>query len=439
MRHRLSGLLAVLSAALLLSATPTPATAQTGAQAPVRAVYGGVISTDNPLRAIGSKIPSTFTAAVPPAMPSPPALNQQRENAAKILPTQPPPPASLQAAAAPPHSTPFVTVKYCRDTYGEEDGAMALDRYNWCAMRPSVVYYIDEDGQVQGTTTFRMVTAGRGDKGSRKAFFTSEFDRFQDSGVVLPAALVTLQLSYSTSGYSDTDGSNPACGVVGNSPATVANWRAGQAAVFEINSNKEDGYTPDKVSRCSVAQLGRSDLNAGWAQLQQTNIRADSSAYLGVTGAVIFSDKMPAMWDYSKSSPTHGEVARHIWDAQFQPGTTYPPKTGKTIPGSISSLRQLHRAANVVWDLEAYNRYRDNETAKNKACAALAPGGTPVGKQCDEYPFRSTMEGAGLGDGNFSVRYVSESHNNTAGQLLATWYQDERILNREGFFVAIGS
>lgn len=437
---RTSALLGALSAALLLTAT-LPATTATAAKPPVKAVFGGITSAGNPVLPIGSRLPASLTTTRAAA---PPTLTKAAEEAAKTgisRPLTPPPTAGPQAAFAGPvpHSTPFVTVKWCRentDTSGS--GAMAMDRFNWCAGRDSVIYYIDTEGQVQGNTTFRMTTAGRGDKGSRKTFFTTEFTNFKDSGVVLPAALVRLELSYSTSGYSDTDGSNPACGVVGNSPTTVAAWRSGSTAVFEINSNKADGYTPDKISRCTVAQQARSDLNLGWVTLHTTNVRADSAAYLGTNGATIFSDKYAALWDYTRSDPAVNEVAQHIYDAQTNPGSTFPTKAGKSIPGKIGSGRPLHYAADVVWDLESYQRRKDNTTAKNNACKALSPSGTPAGKECDEYPFASTMEGAGVGDGNFSVRYVTSSDNNTAGTWLRTWYVDERVINREGFYPIIG-
>ncbi|MFI5987446.1 NucA/NucB deoxyribonuclease domain-containing protein [Streptomyces sp. NPDC051555] len=442
---RTSALLGALSAALLLTAT-LPATAATAAKPPVKAVFGGITSPGNPVLPIGSRLPAGLTESRAAATAAPPTLTKAAEEAAKTeisRPLTPPATAGPHAAFAGPvpHSTPFVTVKWCREnTDTDGSGAMPMDRFNWCAGRDSVIYYVDTEGQVQGNTTFRMTTAGRGDKGSRKTFFTSEFYNFKDSGVVLPAALVRLELSYSTSGYSDTDGSNPACHVVGNSPTTVAAWRSGSTAVFEVNSTKEEGNpaTPDRVSRCTVNQQGRSDLNLGWVTLHSTNVRADSAAYLGVAGATIFSDKYAVLWDYTRSDPDVNEVAQHIYDAQTNPGSTFPTKAGKSIPGRIGSGRPLHYAANVVWDVEMYQRRKDNTTAKNNACKALSPSGTPVGKECDEYPFASTMEGAGLGDGNFSVRYVTASDNNTAGQWLATWYKDERVINREGFYPIIG-
>ncbi|MFE5853508.1 NucA/NucB deoxyribonuclease domain-containing protein [Streptomyces sp. NPDC056500] len=55
------------------------------------------------------------------------------------------------------------------------------------------------------------------------------------------------------------------------------------------------------------------------------------------------------------------------------------------------------------------------------------------GEQCDKSPFSSTKEGAGKGDGNFSVRYVRGAQNGSAGTKLAVWYGQDRILDGDGY------
>lgn len=411
-------------------------------QAPpaLTAVFGGAITPTTPLLPLGSHLP---------ARQDPQAAHDQAPTLASLTRAQQEAARRGHYAAAPAHSPagarallqsdPYITVQGCRDLYGTQTGSAPLDRYNFCAIRSSVVYTLNASGAIVGTTTFRFVTGGRGDKGSRSMYFTTAADRFVDAGTVSNPATTTLELTYSTSGYSDWDGTNPPCTVTGNSPLKVANWKAGSTAVFNISSAKTDGYSGDKISRCGIAQWGRSDLNVGWLQLERTNGRADSSAYLGSLGASIFLDVFPVFWDYSKSSLTHGAVAQHIWDAQYQPASTYPVKAGKQVPGSISSGLPLHRAVDVVWDLDSSARVAANRTNRLAACQALSPSGVPAGTQCDEYPFASTWEGAGVGDGNFSVRYVPSAQNNTAGTMLSSWYTNQRILGREEFYVEIGT
>ncbi|MER5911905.1 hypothetical protein ABT124_15705 [Streptomyces sp. NPDC001982] len=67
-------------------------------------------------------------------------------------------------------------------------------------------------------------------------------------------------------------------------------------------------------------------------------------------------------------------------------------------------------------------------------------------KECDEYPFQSTYEGAArwkhdhLGErNNFSVMPVKKAQNGAAGILLAQFYDKNRILDGpdDGFLVKI--
>ncbi|WP_433509238.1 NucA/NucB deoxyribonuclease domain-containing protein [Nonomuraea sp. CA-143628] len=66
----------------------------------------------------------------------------------------------------------------------------------------------------------------------------------------------------------------------------------------------------------------------------------------------------------------------------------------------------------------------------------LAP--TPSGLQqasCDEYPFASTHEGSASAGYNISVAIVECRDNNMAGALLNAWYDRQRILEKDPFWV----
>lgn len=100
--------------------------------------------------------------------------------------------------------------------------------------------------------------------------------------------------------------------------------------------------------------------------------------------------------------------------------------------GTLSGLQPLHRNwAN--YDAAAAETARLNLNAKNTACRGLTrPADT---YQCDEFPFASTREGAGKGDGNFSVRYVPGVENEQAGRELGTWYGTDRILHGDAYMI----
>ncbi|MEU8055186.1 DNRLRE domain-containing protein [Microbispora bryophytorum] len=58
---------------------------------------------------------------------------------------------------------------------------------------------------------------------------------------------------------------------------------------------------------------------------------------------------------------------------------------------------------------------------------------------CDEYPFASTKEGAGLQDGNYSIRAVSKDDNKLHGDALNRFYSDYRVVPGEQFWVKVVS
>ncbi|MFF8932461.1 NucA/NucB deoxyribonuclease domain-containing protein [Streptomyces longwoodensis] len=150
--------------------------------------------------------------------------------------------------------------------------------------------------------------------------------------------------------------------------------------------------------------------------------------YFYAQGA-IFDRAIPTFF-YDRAQADTAGVANHIYDALYSPETTYSVKAGKVIPGSVwdGTYLPLHRNwAN--YDAAAAETARKNLNAKNTACRGLTRPSDSY--QCDEYPFASTQEGAGKGDGNFSVRYVPGTENEQAGRELGSWYGADRILHND--------
>ncbi|MGW0595408.1 NucA/NucB deoxyribonuclease domain-containing protein [Streptosporangium sp. NPDC002607] len=59
--------------------------------------------------------------------------------------------------------------------------------------------------------------------------------------------------------------------------------------------------------------------------------------------------------------------------------------------------------------------------------------------QCDEYPFASTLEGAGKKDGNYSIQAIPKQHNLDHGAALDSFYADYRVVPGNQFWVKIVS
>ncbi|MFF1696501.1 NucA/NucB deoxyribonuclease domain-containing protein [Streptomyces sp. NPDC058257] len=93
----------------------------------------------------------------------------------------------------------------------------------------------------------------------------------------------------------------------------------------------------------------------------------------------------------------------------------------------------LHRTY-PKFDSASADVSKKNGAAKNAACAGLSHN---TGEQCDEFPFASTKEGAGKGDGNFSVKYVPQSDNSKAGGALSKRYGQDRILDGDAYGICV--
>ncbi|MCC2335079.1 PKD domain-containing protein [Cellulomonas wangsupingiae] len=176
-------------------------------------------------------------------------------------------------------------------------------------------------------------------------------------------------------------------------------------------------------------------------------LRCDSGTYFRNQGdACVFFDVIPHL-RYSTVSLKQKEVAEHIREAQDNPDSTYPkvsPERPKRIPGKFTGDADdppLHRLPN------SDPQTKLNTSHKNGACKAtgqyvglgLPPALRPgTGQDCDEYPFRSTVEGAANPDWDFSVKAVNRGQNRSAGSTLGHYFDGDRIFHyRDPFYVAI--
>ncbi|MFI1769595.1 hypothetical protein ACH41H_47455 [Streptomyces sp. NPDC020800] len=171
--------------------------------------------------------------------------------------------------------------------------------------------------------------------------------------------------------------------------------------------------------------------------------RWDQATYLPKSsGAAVFSVLTSLKYSTARSAPER-EVASHIKKAYTNPGQTKPPFSRKKLPGETPSSP----LARLYWD--------DKRREKNRSRAVYnctkywgrnySQGGK---KECDEFPFASTYEGAAgsvynprQDPLNFSAMPVSKDSNGAAGNLLAQYYKLNRIIDGpdDGFMVKITS
>ncbi|RAY15406.1 hypothetical protein DPM19_11985 [Actinomadura craniellae] len=195
--------------------------------------------------------------------------------------------------------------------------------------------------------------------------------------------------------------------------------------------------------------------------------RFDSAQYLSTHRGAIFRGVVPHL-SYDPTKPRVKELAEHIAEAcdLDRVNNTFPPYTGgdKFIPGcDINNL--LHRLTPAKGGKNT-ERYDANSNAKDRNCNAGTPSTPSTGsKDCDEFPFASTYEGAaaserpasefygGVEPNQFSIKRINSTQNQNGGRDLNTWYNNDRILDwasggscpvcadgrlRDGFWVRIG-
>ncbi|WP_328394562.1 hypothetical protein OHS70_06450 [Streptomyces sp. NBC_00390] len=158
-------------------------------------------------------------------------------------------------------------------------------------------------------------------------------------------------------------------------------------------------------------------------------------------GAATFS-YLPTLTYSAKEGAEEKAVAEHIRTAFTKPLDTKPYMSAKNVPGQDTKA-PLHR-------LVQKTRKDDNRKAAVKQCKrywgdGYAWGGT---RECDEYPFATTYEGAAQADHdseakkfNFSVLPVAKADNGAAGSLLLGFYAKNRLVDGsdDGFLVKITS
>ncbi|KOU37645.1 hypothetical protein ADK54_31560 [Streptomyces sp. WM6378] len=221
-------------------------------------------------------------------------------------------------------------------------------------------------------------------------------------------------------------------------------------------------YTPENpptTSRIQACVSGHEEVACTAPDL----VRFDSARYLWTpriqeqglvfNQGTVFPRVMPFLRYHT--SPSYGmpQAAQHILDAFTQPANTDPKWPGKTIPGKWPGKdfvpgtpgEFLHRMTGNA------KAVRQNRYYARKTCIAVsAPADYVVdpvtgqrSRECDEFPFASTKEGAAARDsaGNllnrYSARAIDGSQNRLGGNELADWYALDRILDGDEFSIDV--
>ncbi|MET7808886.1 hypothetical protein [Micromonospora chersina] len=296
-----------------------------------------------------------------------------------------------------------------------------------------------QSGTVIATVEFTFSLLAFSVDGSRRVDYVFDFDSFDTKGGE-PLPITTLTVDFAGCGALVTCSANPPM-----VSKLVPDWKLGNRLYqFSINSPNDTGVGKFFIAR-SLIQMNMSIVTtapdvAPWAEVAMTSSRARFDSARAALGGgkyhgAVFPDHIPTVEFDKRAGSTHQEEARHIDDALHAPWRTFPSFAGKSVPGEGS--RPLHRLMNATL------QNKNNSTSVGICNDVWGGSYSDGGRQCDEYPFKTTYEGSATstgatkdnpdgGNGSLwhgSARPISGAHNSAGGSHLGVFFGQNRILD----------
>ncbi|MFE6611506.1 hypothetical protein [Amycolatopsis sp. NPDC057786] len=213
-------------------------------------------------------------------------------------------------------------------------------------------------------------------------------------------------------------------------------WIAQEYLFTHVVSTSGTTTARDGKALYEVGHAFYDPISGTWPVLDRTDLfRCDTATYLGLPAGCVFTARTFSL-NVQFARDRYPDVVDHIRDAQYNPAATKPGHF-TLIPGNPKNGTPLTRLY-PGYDKAFYDR---NHAKAVQTCiefwgTGYTEGGT---KDCDEYPFRSTYQGAAYSDNGGSVGYsarpLAKGQNRSAGSDLGIFYKDQRLLDGDGFFV----
>lgn len=302
-----------------------------------------------------------------------------------------------------------------------------------------------------GTSAFTVLAIGTIPKNSRKMTVTYHFTDFITTGTNGAASMVISTNAKIVQSW-------PARvryqhGGVGTSMPVRRTWTqllGGGNFKHTVSAATGQGGTDDSIFAVYKTTI-KTTYPPGWTELRPTGgdlfilpPRWDKAGYLPNRnkGAAIFSVSTALAYSTKASAPEE-EVAKHIKLGYTNPGRTKPPFSRKRLPGNKADepLTRLYK--------DTARRKENRNTAIYNCRKYFGEDYSDNGrKECDEFPFATTYQGAAewkhnqqADRYNFSVQALPKKANGAAGTLLRDYYNLNRMIDGpdDGFLMKITS
>ncbi|WP_329568371.1 NucA/NucB deoxyribonuclease domain-containing protein [Streptomyces sp. NBC_01361] len=335
------------------------------------------------------------------------------------------------AAASPlyPEPSHTMTAKECRDDLGTDKKFFIKSRFAVCSGASFTQEWVQNNRPV-GASTFGFLAIGTIAKGSRTMNVHYRYIQMEATGETGVATFmitpdVTIPQKWPAAAKTRQGGSVPA-------GQTFAYLKAQTEPGFQHNLTVDPGQgdkPADTVFAVYQPTL-KMRFGGGWKMSGALSgkpyflaPRWDAASYLVPrAGGAVFSYVVAMPFSTKTGSPER-LAAQRIKDAYNTPSATKPANTSKNIPGRTAD-RPLTR-------LYAKRRRDANRNEAIKVCKKnwgvnYAQGG----KQCDEFPFSATYEGAAQAmtkydphdkapKNNFPARPIPKEDNGAGGRITA--------------------
>lgn len=335
------------------------------------------------------------------------------------------------------------------------------NRFNWCQTRfVKARQWVKQGekkvkvGEAKGQVYYRVTS----DLGAREFGVYYKFIPTYSWGTLANA---TVQMA---TNFSSSSGNPATCAPTqyGASEAPIWDWGNGYDGhdwdgAWEFKSTHLSEPTA-MIELCNVIPAIRVKAGTFNRVTKKRNpsiyVRCDSSSIIVwyKNGGCVLGMGHPIMHlsrnDVNEKGESWPQQYDHIYDALFRSWGSHPlpggpnfpnvnPYTQKDIPG-YSPLTALTRVANSTV-------IESQRAASHKICTSEIrkswPGSVKIygskALNCDEFPFASTYQGALYANPgyNYSVRLINAIQNQKFGGSLGAWYQNNRILDGDGFLI----
>lgn len=307
----------------------------------------------------------------------------------------------------------YMTKKQCLSSAAANtaDGYFK-NHWSWCQFIPVIMTrYVN--GRQTCEIYFETTLIGKGYAGSRKVTFKDYIDNVALGGS-WPRGGTNLHISMDCKGFPNPD-----------------HCDAHGSKTFFLDKDFDTAHVNITINPTAVGARGTGKRSVGLFNPRyeadnaspvgaehgyESGFRCDSASYIGSKGACIF-DRIIGTFQLDRKDSKVNAAAKHIYSAQH-------------------ASDSAKRSPSVLTRATSKDLQKRNTIVAHAACRKISKD-TPKGKDCDEYPFKTTYQGAANAGKHFSVKYITSGDNREAGRRLGSWFTADRILDGDAFNVWI--